>query len=114
MDTVKAIQAEDEAELPVDTSNPVEVNNARKKYARTRATRLKFVEAAMTTFEGRSWFYDTLVRCKVFNTPYTIDPYQTAFNCGMANIGLQVLDDVQTVAAKNYILMMEENKSKNG
>lgn len=111
---VKVIQAEDELETPVDTSDPVAVNTARKRYARTRADRLKFVEAAMTTLEGRAWFYDTLVRCKVFNTPYDADPYRTAFNCGMANVGLQLLDDVQTVAAKNYILMIEESKTKNG
>jgi len=97
-----------------DTSEPAQVNKARKKAARTRADRLHFVEAALTTEQGRAWFYDILVRCRVLSTPYTNNPYDTAFKCGMQNIGLQILDDVQTAAPDNYMKMIKENKTKNG
>lgn len=114
VDAVKINEANEAAEEDYNTSEPEQVNKARKKYARTRAERLEFVQAAMTTSQGRGWFYDLLVRCKVFATPFTADPYETAFKCGTQNIGLQVLDDIQTAAPRDYTIMIQENKSKNG
>lgn len=107
-------QANEEAEESYNTSDPQQVNKARKKAARTRADRLQFVEAAMQHEQGRAWFYDILVRCHVFNRSFDQDPYVHAYKAGEVNIGLQILDDIQTSAAKNYIMMIEENKSKNG
>lgn len=95
-----------------DTSDKVEVNKARKRTSRTRADRLKFVEAAMTMEQGRAWFWDFLTRCHVNNTPFDDDPYRHAFRAGEANIGLQVLSDIQEVAPGNYLQMVRENKSK--
>lgn len=108
---VQQNQAEEEQELPVDTSNPEQVNKSRKKSARTRADRLRFVDAAMDTKEGRSWFYDILKRCRVFGTPYISgDPHATSFRCGEQNIGLQILDDIQTAASDMYVVMVKEAK----
>lgn len=106
--------ANENLEETYDTSEPTQVNKARKRAARTRADRLQFVEAAMTTEQGRAWFYDILIRCKVMSTPYTDNPYDTAFKCGMQNIGLQILDDVQTAAPDDYMKMVRENKTRNG
>lgn len=115
VDPVRINQAEEEAEEDYDTSDPVQVNNKRKKSARTRADRLKFVEAAMTTEQGRAWFYDILLFCKIFEGPYvTGDPYATSFKCGQQNVGLRLLDDLQTAAPDDYTLMIKENKTKNG
>lgn len=115
VDSVKTAQAEDELEQSYDTSDPKQVNDSRKKSARTRADRLEFVKAAMGTPQGRSWYYDILVFCKVFNSPYISgDPYSTTFNCGQQNIGLRVLDDIQTAAPEQYINMIRENKTKQG
>lgn len=114
VDPVKQAVAQEAAEETIDTSDPIQVNTQRKKYARTRADRLKFVAAAMEHEQGRAWFYDILVRCRVVGTPFSEDPYKTAFNCGMQNIGLQVLDDIQTASPDGYNKMIQENKSKNG
>ncbi len=95
---------------PYDTSDPEQVNKAKKRASRKREDRLKFVAAAMQHPEGRAWFYDQLVFCKVFSTPYTENPYDTAFRCGQANIGLRILADIQDAASKEYLLMIEENK----
>lgn len=111
---IKVNQAEQELEQPYDTADPETVNKARKKAARTRADRLQFVEAAMSHEQGRAWFYDLLVFCKVFRTPFDEDPYATAFKCGEQTIGLRVLDDIQTAAPDKYITMISENKTKNG
>lgn len=109
--TADRINQDQDLEESYDTSEPLEVNKAKKKASRTRADRLKFVEAAMTMEQGRAWFYDILVRCKVFNTPFQEDPYRTAFNCGMLNVGLQILDDIQVSAPQGYTKMISENKS---
>ena len=109
-----------ETDLPVsvpeieeyDTSDKEQVNKARKKASRTRADRLKFVEAAMTMEQGRAWFYDLLIRCHVFNTPFDEDPCRHAFRAGEANVGLMILSDIQESAPDNYTKMIRENKSK--
>lgn len=110
MSTVDRIVEANLQEESYDTSEPQEVNKAKKKAGRTRADRIKFVEAAMSMEQGRAWMYDVLVRCKVFNTPFQEDPYKTAFNCGMLNIGLQILDDIQVSAPQGYTKMIQENK----
>lgn len=103
-----------DSESNYDTSDKEQVNKVRKKASRTRADRLKFVEAGMTMPQGRAWFYDFLIRCHVFNTPFDEDPYRHAYRAGEANVGLQVLSDIQEAASQNYIKMIEENKSRNG
>jgi len=111
---VKIDQAEAEQEESYDTSDKESVNKARKKSARTRADRLEFVAAAMSHEQGRAWFYDLLLFCKVFRTPFDEDPYMTAFKCGEQTIGLRILDDIQTAAPDKYITMVSENKTKQG
>lgn len=95
-----------------DTSDREQVNKARKKASRTRIDRLQFVEAAMTMEAGRAWFYDLLIRCHVFNTPFDDDPYRHAFRAGEANVGLQILKDIDEIAPDNYLKMVKECKSK--
>lgn len=107
-------EAVETLEESYDTSDPKAVNTVRKKAARTRADRLRFIEAAMTTEEGRAWFYDILLFCHILRNPFSDDPYVTAFKCGELNVGTRILDDIQTAAPNNYLKMIGENKSKNG
>ena len=109
-DPVLTNQAEEGLAETYDTSDKEQVNKARKKAARKRADRLKFIQAAMSHEEGRGWFFDILNFCKVFRTPFSEDPYKTAFGCGELNIGLRILEDIQIAAPKEYIAMIEENK----
>lgn len=111
-DQIKVIEAEDNLEQPYDTSDTEQVVRAKKRSARTRADRLEFVRAAMSHEQGRAWFYDLLNKCKVINTPFTDDPYRTAFKCGEQNIGLQVLSDIQDAAPELYIVMVKEARGK--
>jgi hypothetical protein len=102
---------EEDKEQSYDTSDPVQVNTARKKAARTRADRLKFVQAAMQHPQGRSWFFDIINRCHVFNNPFVRDSdTSTAFKCGELNIGLMILADIQDAAPDQYLPMILENK----
>lgn len=113
--TVDTVEATDNLEVPYDTSDKEQVNKVRKKAARTRADRLSFVEAAMTTEQGRAWFYDLLKFGHVFNVPYVSgDTHATSFKCGEMNVALRVLDDIQTIAPTQYLTMISENKTRNG
>lgn len=109
-DPILENEAEERLEESFDTSDKEQVNKARKKAARKRADYLKYVQASMQFPEGRAWFYHYLVLTKVFQTAFTDDPYRTAFNLGQQNIGLMLLDDIQTAAPKEYVLMINENK----
>src|SRR3954468_12042211 len=110
-DQIKTIQAEAEQEESYNTSDPLQVNKARKKAARTRSDRLEFIKAAMQHEQGRAWFYDILLFCKTINTPFTDDPYTTAFNCGMQNLGFRILSDIQDAAPQQYLQMVTEARS---
>lgn len=111
-DPVLEVEATDNLEVPYDTSDPVQVNKARKRASRTRAERLHFVSAAMGTEQGRSWFYDILNRCHIFNRSFDPDPYIHAYKAGEVNVGLMLLSDIQDAAPENYIKMVSENKTK--
>lgn len=112
-DPIRTNKAEEEAEVPYDTSDPQVVNTVRKKAARTRADRLEFVKAAMQHEQGRAWFYDLLVRCYITRTPFISgDPHATSFRCGEQNIGLQIIDDIQTASPDEYTIMMTEGKKR--
>lgn len=113
-DNILTEQMTSEQEETFDTSDPVSVNTARKKSARTRADRLRFIEAGMQHEQGRSWFYDVLLFCHVFKNSFDSDPYVTAFKCGEHNVGLRILDDIQTASPENYLKMISENKTKLG
>lgn len=109
-DIIQEIQVKAEQEETYNSSDEKQVNKARKKEARSKSDRLKFISAAMQHEQGRAWFYDILLFCKVINTPFREDPYITAFNCGLQNVGLRILSDLQEAAPKEYLSMVEENK----
>jgi len=111
-DQIRTIQAEDEQEVQYDTSDQEQVQKAKKRTARTRADRLEFVRAAMLHEQGRAWFYDILLKCKVISSPFTDDPYRTAFKCGEQNIGLQIMMDIQDAAPEQYLIMVREARGK--
>lgn len=110
-DQIEQDKAASELEESYDTSDAKQVNTARKKSARTRADRLRFIKAAMEQEEGRAWYYDYLVYCKIFNTPFSEDPYITAFKCGQQECGRRILADIQDAAPTEYLQMIRENKN---
>lgn len=108
---VDQIQDISETDESYDTSDNKQVNIKRKKAARTRADRLKFIQAAMQHEQGRAWFCDIINRCRVFdNTFYGEETHNTAFKLGEQNIGKMILSDVLEAAPEQYMTMMAENK----
>jgi hypothetical protein len=113
VDTIAVKQAELEQEEAVNTAEPAQVNKARKKAARTRADRLRFIKAAMQHEEGRAWFCDIINRCRVFdNAFYAEETHNTAFRLGEQNIGKMIFDDIIEAAPELYVTMISEGKKR--
>lgn len=112
-DPIAENQAEEENERPYDASDPQAVNLARKKSSRRTADRLEMVKAMMELPRGREWMYNLLDSCFIFGNPFVPgQPDSTAFNLGMANVGKRILQDINTAAPDQYMLMLKEAKGK--
>lgn len=60
----------------------------------------------MTNIDGRAWVWRQLA--SIFHTPFTADPHSTAFNCGIQNAAIALLDTVTRWCPEQFILMMRE------
>ncbi len=72
------------------------------------------VRTVLGTRQGRRFFYRYLQFSKVFSTCFTGNS-ETFFNEGMRNVGLSILNDINSFAPEKYELMMREareDKSK--
>lgn len=70
---------------------------------------LNVVKNIMQTMEGRAWMFGKLELCGVNATPYVPGrPDDTAFNCGMQELGHQLQAEIMQVAANEYSIMLQE------
>jgi hypothetical protein len=68
-----------------------------------------FVRAALSSREGRIWFWDLLARCGVFRNPWTANALVTAHACGEMNIGQELLGEVTRLVPDYFATMLKEN-----
>lgn len=97
-----------------DSSDPDQVQNARRKTGRLAKERRETLAALLATKSGRRWAWDFLTFCRVFATSFDRDPYATAFNEGQRNVGLKLLADINSADPNAYRLMTTEAEDKNG
>jgi len=81
---------------------------AQAQEARKRAVKTEVLKALMEHERGREWVYDLLESCHIFTTPFSDDPYRTAFNAGEQNRGNMILADVVGFEPDKYVLMCKE------
>ena len=108
------IEAEFVAEKPFDSSDPEQVNEARKKAGRRKKKTATVIEALMTHADCREWMYKLLVTCDVYRLSYMSNESHAdmAFREGKRFIGLQLLADIRKAAPDNYELMLRECAEK--
>ena len=71
------------------------------------------VKTLMSTMEGRAWMFGKLELCGVNSTPYVPGrPDDTAFNCGMQELGHHFQKEIMQVASNEYSVMLQEAASK--
>lgn len=72
----------------------------------------KFLQAAMTTREGRDYVWWLLEISTLNHNPHTANALNTAFNCGQMNVGQQVLAHLMSVAPEGYFNMLKEREEE--
>jgi hypothetical protein len=91
-----------------NAANTKHIRDAKRADRQRENERGEIISRIMASQSGRFYFYDRLVRSHVFETSFSRDGLQTAFNEGERNIGLQDLLDIVRYCPDQYILMMRE------
>lgn len=101
-------------EKTYDASDPVVVNEARKKAGRQKKRKLDFVQFIMETPLGREWLYRLMLGCDVFRNSYRKGEDKTdyGFREGMKFIGLQLMSDTRKASPDLFDLMIRECENK--
>ena len=69
------------------------------------------VASILGTQAGRRFFFRYLIICGVFKTSFTGNS-ETFFKEGQRNVGLMLLEDINSVAPESYAVMMKESREK--
>ncbi len=100
--------ASSDPDKPYDAGEPADVKKAQQGARRKQSLLDEVTVQLMSTKNGRAWIAQRLADAGVFHTPFSVDPHQTAFNCGRHSAGLQLLAEVTRVAPALYIKLLEE------
>lgn len=113
VDHAAKAEAESNAVVPYDSSDPAQVNKARKEAARRLRSHLEVVRTIMSTKQGRAWMYDKLSEAHIWTPSFAPgDQFVTAYKEGERNAGLKLLGDIQAAAPDQYIAMVNESSEK--
>lgn len=93
------------SEAVYDSSDPRHVRKA------TKAAKLVSLELSsiMALPQGRRWVWSILSHCGTYQTPFSSDPYATAFLCGKQDVGHRLISDIMAECPELYELMQKEN-----
>jgi hypothetical protein len=61
---------------------------------------------------GRSYIYDLLIYCHVFDQPFSADPHHTAFGCGQLDVGQLILRQIMRICPDLYVQMTREANAR--
>ena len=84
------------------------IRRAEKLAVVAERSRIEFVQAAMSTKQGRAWFHELLVRCAIFDGSFSGDALLEAFAKGQRNVGLMIYNDIVTNCPDAFVVMMKE------
>ena len=93
-----------------NASDPEQIEEAKLVQKFESSEKSKFIQMAMATEGGRRFFYDLLVFCSSFNTPFTADNNKTNFNCGKQTVGFMIIADLQATCPEEYLKMCAEGR----
>ena len=71
-----------------------------------------FIEVAMGTPQGRTFFYWLLAIGHVHRNPFTSNALTTSFACGELNVGQQIKDLLEELVPAHYLSMKKERKEE--
>ena len=85
-----------------------DIRRAEKDARQAEVLHLEWLRTAMSTSNGRAWFYNLLEACHLFADPFTGSALTEAYLKGERNVGLRLFSDIIAHCPDDYILMMKE------
>lgn len=80
-----------------------------EKYAKVaERARIEFIQAAMSSKQGRAWFHNLLAECHIFADPFSGEALFEAYSKGERNVGLRIYTDIVMNCADDFVVMMKE------
>ena len=97
--------------MSYNADDPEQVEKMRKKAQREKIIRHETIRNLMSKKDGRAWVHYLLTQGDMFGNPMVRgDPYDTAFNIGMANMARLIWIEVEAAASESCVLMLKEAK----
>lgn len=88
-----------------------QIKAAEKKAQREKFLREETILNLMSKKDGRAWIHYILTQGDMFGNPHVRgDPYDSAFNMGMANMARLIWIEVENAAPESCVLMLKEAK----
>jgi len=94
--------------MPYDASNRKDIRRAEKDAKADEVARIDFLRAAMSTIQGRAWFYNLLEFCHLFSDPFSGQALLEAYSKGERNVGLRIFADLLAHCPDYYIQMVKD------
>jgi hypothetical protein len=95
-----------------NASDRKSIRAAEKAAAIAERERAEVVVESMATGPRRKYVWDKLAAAGIFQSTFSTDPLQMAFNEGQRNQGLVLLNDVIQYCPEQFILAMRESNGR--
>lgn len=87
-----------------------EENEGAKKQQKSRELELLSIRNIMKTENGRAFMWRCLQNCCTFESIFSNDAAQHAYNSGLRSHGLWLDDELRDAAPDDYYKMLKENR----
>lgn len=92
-------------------TNERQIKKREAQAKRDLITRELVTKQLMSTVDGRRWVWLWLSRANIFLATENLDPYHMAYDKGIKNEAIRLLNDVSAFTPQEYITMTEEARS---
>ena len=112
MDAIARFEAERMAEVQFDSSDPEQVNNARKAAALRETEELNTLKTLGDYENGRALLFG-MVKCAISGNPYVPgNQDMTSYNLGQEAKARDLLRKLMVGCPQNVVKMIEENREE--
>lgn len=94
--------------LVQNAASASQTRDAKKREKRIGERELERLRAVLSTRDGRRWYWEKMAFCGIFLKHIPKDPYLTAYNEGLRNMGLQLLEELNELGPDVFTQMQRE------
>ena len=85
-----------------------QTKDAKKKEKRIGERETNRLRVVLSTRDGRLWFWDKMAFCGIWLKRIPANPSLDAYNLGLRNIGLTMLEELNELGPEVFALMAKE------